>query len=413
MAQLTIGLVIDQEAVIYSSPAAPVVKQTVNPEVTGLPSGSTTEPAVELSVDDVKEAAATDAASTTPKNTKSSRRCKQKEAAKKAATAAAAAVPSSLSSGTVGEASDAVGDASEAFQGLASPVKELQQIREEAGQARKADTLTSSPPSESVQDNAPDAEDLQQPEIKVDEIESLAVPTSVPADATQTAAATAAEVRPATVPESKDVISVRSRGQRSIMDFFKKGPVVMVQEVSSTLTHESVTSPAESVEAITFEAPEYIDSSEVEEEVIGAVNAGDYHDCQPGTSGEDALSDGVSAICEGPTVVEEVEEPVTNADALIATAAAVASKPSYSGRANRVSKRTTAESIGSYQDTQQITVALAQETVTKTEVQDSSHSDRRWMHSWPRSLKQYLTAISWVKKADDEQKAAVNAQFLP
>lgn len=125
MAQLTIGLVIDQEAVIYSSPAAPVVKQTVNPEVTGLPSGSTTEPAVELSVDDVKEAAATDAASTTPKNTKSSRRCKQKEAAKKAATAAAAAVPSSLSSGTVGEASDAVGDASEAFQGLASPVKEV------------------------------------------------------------------------------------------------------------------------------------------------------------------------------------------------------------------------------------------------------------------------------------------------
>lgn len=125
MAQLTIGLVIDQKAVIYSSPAAPVVKQTVNPEVTGLPSGSTTEPAVELSVDDVKEAAATDAASTTPKNTKSSRRCKQKEAAKKAATAAAAAVPSSLSSGTVGEASDAVGDASETFQGLASPVKEV------------------------------------------------------------------------------------------------------------------------------------------------------------------------------------------------------------------------------------------------------------------------------------------------
>lgn len=285
-----------------------------------------------------------------------------------------------------------------------------------------------------MQDNAPDAEDLQQPEIKVDEIESLAVPTSVPADATQTAAATAAEVRPATVPEPKDVISVRSRGQRSIMDFFKKGPVVMVQEVSSTLTHESVTSPAESVEAITFEAPEYIDSSEVEEEVIGAVNAGDYHDCQPGTSGEDALSDGVSAICEGmkclpaasisiagtteddqiapssatatppnrdghipeaanrasiidqeaapnsaaenardpviarqkkksskaqsnagkkraaattvanvrTTVVEEVEEPVTNADALIATAAAVAFKPSSSGRANRVSKRTTA-----------------------------------------------------------------------
>lgn len=164
---------------------------------------------------------------------------------------------------------------------------ELLVTHEEAERAKKIEGSSSMSAREVAIDAVADTESLQRSEVEsIDSRLPVALPFSsvdVPEIATL-----AQPGDLSTLPKRKGGSPVRLANQRAIADFFKKGPVVTVQAVSSTVWPGSVTSPAKPADAVTFTASELEDSSEgVEEKMIDTINVADYLDYQPDTDDEE------------------------------------------------------------------------------------------------------------------------------
>ncbi|KAJ4371881.1 hypothetical protein N0V86_008435 [Didymella sp. IMI 355093] len=138
---------------------------------------------------------------------------------------------------------------------------ELRCRHEEAEMTRRSAAPTSSPLIESVVTAAQEANALRKSEVEVDEVETPAVPTSRPAIEPEMTSATKAEVFPTPVRET-NVEVVRDPNQPSITAFFKKAPVVTIEEMSSTASFAPAASPAEPIEAIIVMAQEPVLASQ-------------------------------------------------------------------------------------------------------------------------------------------------------
>jgi hypothetical protein len=193
---------------------------------------------------------------------------------------------------------------------------ELQRRHEEAEMTRRSAALTSSPVTESVIAAAQEADTLHESEVEVDGVEMPAVLTSRPPIESEMTSATKVEVLPIPAPET-EVGAVRDLKQLSITAFFKKAPVVTVEEVSSTTSSAPAASPAEPTEVIVvmdqepvlasqnaevlLDSPATVEtgletdgatptngggeseasSRDVEEDVIDSINVADYLDWLP------------------------------------------------------------------------------------------------------------------------------------